>query len=65
MANISVSKLSSFASNPEKYIEYKGGAFNKEAAKQGTKMHNKKGGLSWLEQIMLLIAVALIIWGLI
>lgn len=65
MANISVSKLSSFASNPVKYVEHKGGAFNHEAAKEGVKAHNKAGGLSWLEQILLLVAVVLIIWGLI
>jgi hypothetical protein len=39
---VNVSDLSYFIDNPDRYLENKGEAYNKEAAVYGTKFHDKK-----------------------
>lgn len=56
---ISVSNLSSYAANPVKFCEFKGGAYNKKAAKNGTERHDKAGRtpiVIWLSLLAFVIA---------
>jgi len=60
--SLSVSQLSSYAANPQKFCLSKGKAYNGAAAEHGTRMHNKAGRMPFMVKLILLSLVVGALW---
>ncbi|MFQ3189324.1 MAG: hypothetical protein ACI936_000448 [Paraglaciecola sp.] len=58
--SVSVSELSTYASDPTRFCEVKGKAFNERSAKWGTQMHEKAGVGSYKPLIVTALLVIVI-----